>query len=347
MASQFGPPQVDFSQLASIPDSFAAGRKFARDQRVEDTRNRVLNELTPNADGTVDFNRAMTGMLSVGDLAGAKAVADVAAATGGKATDEMREYALSQRQGFKGSFTDWKTGLKRAGATNVNVNTGEKSYDTTLGKSNAENFIEYQKAGRNATGQIQSLNQMENLTKDPNFYSGVGAERFALPLKQVISRWGGDPNAATSMETFRSLSNKATLDTMGGSLGSGFSNADRDFVVGQTANLGNTPEGNRTLIGIHRKVAERTQQIAKMARDYASKNGGRLDVGFDDEMARYANANPLFPQTQGTQPQAAPAQAAPARSSPPASAPNARQGRDGKFYVPDPNRPGKYLQVVE
>jgi hypothetical protein len=30
---------------------------------------------------------------------------------------------------------------------------------------------------------------------------------------------------------------------------------------------------------------------------------------------------------------------------PPASYPDARQGNDGKFYIPDPNRPGKYMMV--
>jgi hypothetical protein len=30
---------------------------------------------------------------------------------------------------------------------------------------------------------------------------------------------------------------------------------------------------------------------------------------------------------------------------PPAAYPDARQGNDGKFYIPDPNRPGKYMMV--
>lgn len=216
-----------------------------------------------------------------------------------KLTDEQREYAQATQQGFKGSFFDYKTALKKAGATNVNVNTGEKSYDTKLGGAYAERFLEAQKAGQGALGEMATLDTMEKLTQDPGFYSGVGAEKFVLPLKQAVSRFGGDPNAAASMETFRALSNKNVLDTMGGSLGTGFSNADRDFVVGQVANLGNTPEGNRQLIAINKKVARRKQEIAKLARDYSEANGGRLDAGFDRALANFAEKNPLFKKDGG------------------------------------------------
>jgi hypothetical protein len=240
-----------------------------------------------------DTRGALAQLIGSGDYQGAAVLGSL-----GKAdtTDEIKEYNLSKSQGFKGSFTDWKTGLKRAGATNVNttVNSGEKSYDTALGKDYADSFITAQKAGRNSVGQMATLDTMDKLMQDPNFSSGIGSEKFALPLKQAIAKLGGDPNAAGSMETFRALSNKSVLDTMGGSLGTGFSNADRDFVVGQTANLGNTPEGNRQLIQIQKKVAQRTQQIAGLARDYAARNGGRIDAGFDSALSKWAEANPLF-----------------------------------------------------
>ena len=33
------------------------------------------------------------------------------------------------------------------------------------------------------------------------------------------------------------------------------------------------------------------------------------------------------------------------RTSPPADYPNARLGKDGNYYIPDPNRSGKFLKV--
>ena len=80
---------------------------------------------------------------------------------------------------------------------------------------------------------------------------------------------------------------------MGGSLGTGFSNADRDFVVGQVPNLQNTPRGNKAVIAINRKMQERKIEIARMARDYEVQNG-RLDAGFMQQLSQWAEAHPLF-----------------------------------------------------
>ena len=49
-----------------------------------------------------------------------------------KKTTEERQYDLAQSQGFKGSFMDYQTLLKQAGATNLNVNTGQHGFDNAL-----------------------------------------------------------------------------------------------------------------------------------------------------------------------------------------------------------------------
>jgi hypothetical protein len=215
-------------------------------------------------------------------------------------TDDMREYEFARSQGFGGSFQDYMTGQKRAGATQVTVG-GTNKYAEEVDKGIATDFLDMQKAGRAASETKTSLSAMRSLMDDPNFYSGAGAEGV-LGLKRAWVALGGDPNATASTEAFNALAKKSALDSMGGSLGTGFSNADRDFVIQQTANLGNTPEGNRALIETNIKIAERKEQTAKMARDYASQNDGRIDYAFYDQLAQWAEANPLFPQ----QPQATP-----------------------------------------
>jgi hypothetical protein len=271
---------------------YKTGKEFATESR----RTNALSQLM-GAGGAPDYASVAKTLAASGDLAGATQIAGLNKALAGpEQTDEIKEYNLSKAQGYKGSFTDWKTALKQAGATrvNTNVHSGEKEYDKVLNKAEAERFIGYQKGGQNAQSAIGSLDVLEGAMKDPNFYSGVGAERFALPLRQAQASFGGDPKAAASMETFRSTASKAALDAMGGSLGSGFSNADRDFVLNQVPNLANTPEGNKSLIDVSRKVRSREIEIAKMARDYAAKNGGRIDAGFDAALADYAEKNPLF-----------------------------------------------------
>jgi hypothetical protein len=90
---------------------------------------------------------------------------------------------------------------------------------------------------------------------------------------------------------------------MGGSLGAQISNSDRDFMAATFPQLANTPEGNRQMIAHFRRIAERQQQVSRMAREYAARNNGRLDPKFDDEIAKFAEENPLFPRNESQQPQ--------------------------------------------
>ena len=129
------------------------------------------------------------------------------------------------------------------------------------------------------------------------------------------------------------------LDGLGGSLGPGISNTDRDYIARTAPTLAQSEQGNRDLIGVARSLAKRQQQVSQLARDYAAKNNGRLDAGFDQALDEFAANNPLFPQARDGASASAPKE-------PPQGAPaGARQAQDGMWYVPDPNRPGKYLKV--
>ncbi|GAA4108931.1 hypothetical protein ACFFTN_01520 [Aminobacter aganoensis] len=177
--------------------------------------------------------------------------------------------------------------------TTVNVG-GERGYDKTVGEEYGKRFMASQDDEKAANRTITALNVMAKSMEDPNFYSGSGAE-IVTKLKRAAVAMGADPESVSSTETFNAMAKQAALDSMGGSLGSGFSNADRDFVTDQVPTLGNTPQGNRALIEVQKKIAQRKIQIAKLARDYAKGNEGRIDAGFDEELASWSEQNPLFP----------------------------------------------------
>jgi hypothetical protein len=203
-------------------------------------------------------------------------------------------------------FGVWQQAGKAAGATRISVDQqGEGKYAQVVGEGYGKRYLEIQNAAQVAQGQMNTLGAMENMTSQPGFYSGAGGETV-MQLKRAGAALGFNPDGITSMETFNALSKQAALEQMGGSLGSGFSNADRDFVIDQVANLGNTPEGNRQLIGLLRTLNERKIQIAELARTY-SEQQGRINEGFDAELQRFAEANPLFPPPQETQPAPQPA----------------------------------------
>lgn len=184
--------------------------------------------------------------------------------------------------------------LKKAGATNVTqIQRGENAYEVERAKTRAKRADEFQTQGDKAFSTLGTISSMRQLMSDPNFRSGIMTERVVLPMRQAIVALGGDSKAAASMEAFRALANKSVLDSMGGSLGTGFSNADRDFVVSQSPGLGNTPDGNKALIDILEKVEKRKIEIAKLAQAYEQEKG-RLDAGFDRILTQFREKNPLF-----------------------------------------------------
>ncbi|KQO94658.1 hypothetical protein ASF32_19285 [Methylobacterium sp. Leaf91] len=181
--------------------------------------------------------------------------------------------------------------------TTINMG-GEKAYDAEVGKSYAKQFTDFQTSGRNAGAKLNSLALMEQQMTKPDFYSGLGAENVKR-LNQFLGVVGiKNPAAASPAEVVDALSNQVVMDQLGGSLGAGISDSDRKAIALIGPGIAKTPEGNRQLIGIYRSIAQREQEISQMARDYAKANGGRIDAGFDDRVAQFGLANPLFPAAQ-------------------------------------------------
>jgi hypothetical protein len=209
-------------------------------------------------------------------------------------TGNERDFGFLIDQGL-----DQKDALNRVyptptATTTINVGEGSSAYNKKLDELFAQRFIDTQAAGQSAQDALNSYSIMEQSLSDPNFYSGAAGDQV-LAAKRFGAMLGLDPSGISSMESFNAMSKKGALDAMGGSLGTGFSNADRDFVMDQVPSLGNTPEGNKRLIEIHRKLAKRRVEIAQLATDYAKRNG-QLNAGFDDELRAFAAANPLFPK---------------------------------------------------
>ncbi len=183
--------------------------------------------------------------------------------------------------------------------TTVNLS-GEKEYEKTVGKGYGEAMLDIQKQGRSAQNSITSLKLMEKAIETPGFYSGAASDAVTSARKVAVSLGVADAASAAPNELFTKISNKLVLDLAGGSLGTGFSNADRDYLAASVPNLANTPEGNKQIIQIMKKVEGRRAEVAKFARDYAKFHNGRLDAGFDDALAQWTEQNKLFPEGEKT-----------------------------------------------
>lgn len=208
----------------------------------------------------------------------------------------VREYEYDMRQRRQRGETDLPTygewQLDQSAAKRPQTIFGaEKAYDADQGKEYSQRFVGIQKGAQGARDKLGTFDAMDSLAQTPGFYSGSGSSGV-LFLKKGIAALGGDPKAPASMENFRALANKATLDGLG-TLGTGVSNADRSFIEAINPTLDNTPQGNRNQIAILRKIEQRKLDVAKLARAYA-KQTGRLDAGFDDVLEEWSQSNPLF-----------------------------------------------------
>ena len=208
------------------------------------------------------------------------------------------EYEPDGQGGFrmKPGVLSAKTQVAQAGAGRNNVvfkQEGEES--KTVGKFFGDQYAEIQKAGIDAYGKVNRLSRMEQLL------SGLETGKFTPAMTEVKSALDSlgikiDPNLG-SAQAAQALSNELALQMRNPSGGAGMpgamSDADRNFLSATVPGLAKTPGGNRQLIETAKRLAQRDQQVAQMARDYRKQNG-HLDEGFYQQLQQFSEANPLF-----------------------------------------------------
>ena len=167
-----------------------------------------------------------------------------------------------------------------------------------VGKGFAEQYMTIQKSGLDAGGKIARLNRAEQLMRgvqtgklQPKI-AEISALADSLGIK-IDSELG-------QKQALVQLTNEMALQLRNPSGGAGMpgamSDADREFLLKMPPGLGQTPEGNKLIIETMKKLAQRDQDVAKLARTYRKKNGA-IDEGFYDELAAFSEANPLFADT--------------------------------------------------
>ena len=208
------------------------------------------------------------------------------------------EYEPDGNGGFrmKPGVLSAKTQVAQAGAGRNKVvfkQEGEES--KTVGKFFGDQYAEIQKAGIDAYGKVNRLSRMEQLL------SGLETGKFTPAMTEVKSALDSlgikiDPNLG-SAQAAQALSNELALQMRNPSGGAGMpgamSDADRNFLSATVPGLAKTPGGNRQLIETAKRLAQRDQQVAQMARDYRKQNG-HLDEGFYQQLQQFSEANPLF-----------------------------------------------------
>jgi hypothetical protein len=104
--------------------------------------------------------------------------------SGPKKTNEQKEYEFAKEQGYKGSFMDYQTDLKKAGATNVSVG-GAKDLAGQVGDISKESKI----AAMGAVQSADSANRIIQSVDSNKLFAGVGANQ-RLTAAQIADGLG-------------------------------------------------------------------------------------------------------------------------------------------------------------
>jgi hypothetical protein len=144
----------------------------------------------------------------------------------------------------------------------VKLPEGESEFVKALGKKDAERVDNAITVRDTAVSTINSLNKLASLPDNQlitgQFATGrVGATNLLVTLGLAAP---SDTNKLVSSQEYQKVAGDVILQTLGGKLGSGFSNADREFIQGLIPQLETNPAARRQLISF---MQNKNQEIVK------------------------------------------------------------------------------------
>ena len=169
---------------------------------------------------------------------------------------------------------------------------GEGAYSTDRGKTFAARATGMEDAEKATSGTLRTISRFR--TALDNIETGFGSQA-SINLGQIANRLNVpeatlkalnlSPDQTASREQIRALSAKMVLESLGGSLGAGVSNADRDFFMSVVPGLLTSKEGNLAMLKIMEEDATRQRAVGRAWRDWRRTNGDSPDSvrRFEDE----------------------------------------------------------------
>jgi hypothetical protein len=273
----------------------AASMKERKEERkLQKGINKTIDYFQKKADAGDDLAATMVGALNTQQIDPASAIStyisESTRAVKDTRTAAEKEYDRAAAEGYQGSFMDFLQAKKKE--FNIGINTeGADDFTKALMKGMATRYETYQSEADAAEKAMANLNLMGNLVSQDDFYSGPFGNQVTA-VRRVATLFGADPQQVADAETFNKIAKDSALQVMGGSLGVGFSNADRDFVEAMVPNIENTKAGNLKIIEVQAKIQNRKIELARMAEQYAAENGTLK--GFRAFITEWRQQNPLF-----------------------------------------------------
>lgn len=161
----------------------------------------------------------------------------------------------------------------------VKLPEGESEFVKRLGTKDADRVDAAITTRDTAVSSLNSLNKLASLPADQliggQFATGrVGATNLLSTLGLASP---ADVNKLNKSQEYQKVAGDVILQTLGGKLGSGFSNADRDFIASLVPQLETSPEARRQLIqfmqGKNQEIVQETIRLETYARQNKGLSG--------------------------------------------------------------------------
>ncbi len=186
---------------------------------------------------------------------------------------------------------------RKAGASNHTVKMGQEGEEAkTVGRGMGDLYLSLQQSARDSRSKNAKIDRMNQLLQ------GVETGRLT-PLGMELSGFAQslglqiDPKLGNK-EAAEAIANEFALELRNPSGGAGMpgamSDQDRKYLQSMAPGLSKTTAGRKFISESYKKIAQRNEEVARLARDYRRKNG-MLDEGFEDELQKFSDSNPLFP----------------------------------------------------
>jgi hypothetical protein len=187
-------------------------------------------------------------------------------------------------------------GAKKAAESEAEVGPeGEKAYAKETGTYYGKKFNAIQTNAQTSMTELPQLRLLQKVMNDPAYTSGTGANALERLSSAARTMGLGSGETATLMQFADKLGKTGALENIE-ELGTQGAVRVPTLQLIAKSNYApdNTPEANRAVVEIRARTAERTQEIADMATDYAAEHGGRIDAGFDKLVRQTYKDKPLF-----------------------------------------------------
>jgi hypothetical protein len=145
-----------------------------------------------------------------------------------------------------------------------------------MGKLDAKKVSDAMVTRETASSTIKSLNKLASLP-DNELITGqfaTGRVGVANLIQTLGLASASDAKKVAGSQEYQKVAGDVILQTLGGKLGSGFSNADREFIQGLIPQLETNPNARRQLISFMQQKNQDIVAEAIRTETYARKNKG-------------------------------------------------------------------------